>query len=90
MPHRNQRFLTFFLLLSAIWLLFLLEPVITGMTGAKCDKFGEAPVQLNNCGRLLPASGPLPEGIETIATIIAASGILLAAVASFELARKQA
>ena len=90
MPHKNQKFLTCFLLLSALWLFFLLEPVVFGITGAKCARLGESPLQLTDCTRIMPAEGPLPEGIEALVLVIGAAGFLLAAAASFEIARKNA
>lgn len=90
MPHKNQKFLTCLLLLSGLWLFLLLEPVVFGITGAKCARLGEPPLQLTDCTRVMPAEGPLPDGIETLVLVIAAAGLLLSAAASFELARKNA
>lgn len=89
MPHKNQKFFTYFLLLSALWLLLLTGPAVSAVTGGKCDRLGEPLSFVENCSRLLPISGPLPDGVEMLSTVIVASGLILAGVASFELARRQ-
>jgi len=88
MAHRFQKFATYFLVFSLFWIFLAMDYIVQVVTGAECDKFGAAFIQLSNCSSVKSIDSILPEGVEMISTIIALGGVILSAAASFEISRR--
>ncbi len=89
MVHKRQKFATYFIAFAALAFLFLLEPVVSSLTGASCGKAGLGPLKLPDCTTLYSNGGELPEGVQLLAATLALAAIALSAAAAFELSKRE-